>query len=536
MPQFMAVARRALAILPQVPALSHADVKKELVLRRAAERALAWKRQAAREQAAAPQFGSIRRPSNVLKVYARKRAQLTPRDTAAAFYALGRLTQHAAYKVGCDPLHSHPLAIELRADLAACTPVLSSKDLANALRSAAYLRSTDQVLIDALCGAAASKARTHFSLRDVASTIYSLGRLGRPDEDLLPGLLSRLSREASSFHAIEMSQAASGLADLQLAPPTALRALSRAAIPKIEQFGASELPKLLSSLSSLGWHDEQLLRLSTARLGALLTDMSPKGLSEMALSLAASRLWIPSTLDELARETELKAADFSATEAAVMLAALGRLHWDHEGAVHALIARIVACAQQELRRTPKPSPSGRVLGARGNSALLETSQLVQLTSGATTRLSALSLSDAALATRALSLLPSSATAPKLHGLHGMVPELLQREQERGAVTGADGVVDQRHLQDLALLSNGLVHLPDATVPHALVEHLERVLSIESAAAGAAHVASTSVGHAASMSQGANGHAGIDPEARSRRRMRAKLANALQVLQPRLQSR
>ena len=97
--QLLTVVRRGLAILPQVPVLSNADVKKELALRRAAERAVAWKRQVVREQAATPQFGSIKRPSNVLKVYARKRTQLTPRDKCAAFYALGRLNQHAAYKL-----------------------------------------------------------------------------------------------------------------------------------------------------------------------------------------------------------------------------------------------------------------------------------------------------------------------------------------------------------------------------------------------------------------------------------------------------
>ena len=317
------------------------------------------------------------------------------------------------------------------------------------------------------------------------------------------------------FHAIEMSQAASGLADLQLAPPTALRALCRAAILKMEQFGASELPKMLSSLSSLGWHDEQLLRLSTARLGPLLTDMSPRGLSEMAISFAGSRLWIPSTLNELATETQLKAAHFSATEAAVMLAALGRLHWDHEGAVHALLARIAACARRELRRKRRPSPTGRALSAPVGSSPHETSSpMVQLTAAQPTFISMFSLSDAALAIRALSLLPSAATCPELQGLYATVPELLQRERERGAVTVTEGVVDPKHLQDLAILSNGLVHLPSATVPHHLMEHIEQVLSMEP------------------VPTGTDEHARTDPVARSKRRMRAKLTNALRVLQAR----
>lgn len=92
--------------------------------------------------------------------------------------------------------------------------------------------------------AAAEKASTHFSPRDVASCVYSLGQLGRRDEVLLPRLLSRVATEAADFHAIEMMLTAHGLADLHVAPPTALTALSNAALPKIDQFGAEELPRL----------------------------------------------------------------------------------------------------------------------------------------------------------------------------------------------------------------------------------------------------------------------------------------------------
>ena len=89
-----------------------------------------------------------------------------------------------------------------------------------------------------------AKAPAHFSQHDVASAVYSLGRLGRREDELLPKLLSRVTQDAASFHAIEMMLTVNGLADLQVAPPSVLTALSRAAIPKMEQFGAEELPKL----------------------------------------------------------------------------------------------------------------------------------------------------------------------------------------------------------------------------------------------------------------------------------------------------
>ena len=134
---------------------------------------------------------------------------------------------------------------KLRADLAASAPYLPARDLSNALLGAAYARTTDDALVDALCAAATDKAAGQFSQRDVASTMYALGRLGRRDGALLRVLLSRVVLEAPLFHAIEMSLAASGLADLQLAPSSALGALSRAAVPKLDQFGAAELPRLL---------------------------------------------------------------------------------------------------------------------------------------------------------------------------------------------------------------------------------------------------------------------------------------------------
>ena len=237
-----------------------------------------WQRRAVQEELTVPHFGKIGRPSNVLKLYQKRRALLSPRDAAAAFYALGRLNRNSAAKINRDPLANHPAAIELYADLVASAPYLPSREVANALLGAAYMRCSSEPVLTALCAAAAEKALAHFSQRDVASVVYSLGQLGRHDDELMPKLLSRVVSDASSFHAIEMMLSAHGLADLQLAPPSALMALSRAAVPKIEQFGAQELPRLLSSFASLGFHDEPLVRLAASQLPQLLTDMDPKGI------------------------------------------------------------------------------------------------------------------------------------------------------------------------------------------------------------------------------------------------------------------
>ena len=337
---------RSLAILPQLPVMGSGFLKKEKKLRAEAERAVIAQERARREAVKTPQFSKLDRPRLVLKAYEEKRNQLTPRDAAAAFFALGRLNRNSAYKKGYDPLWKHPTAVELRADVAASAPYLPSRDLSNALLAAAYSRTSDEVMLSALCSAAAEKAAEQFSLRDVASTVYALGRLKRRDTSLLPPLLSRVSNEAPLLHAIEMSLTASGLADLELAPPTALGAISRAAIPKLDQFGAEELPKLLAALSALGWHDELLLRLSCERLPLLLTDMEPKAISATAAVLASSDLWIPPALESLAAEAELKAEAFSCRHAAVALAALGRLRWHHNGAIHALARRVVVTAER----------------------------------------------------------------------------------------------------------------------------------------------------------------------------------------------
>ena len=165
--------------------------------------------------------------TSLYDVYESKRELLTPRDAAAAFFTMGKLARHAAYRVGGDPLDQHKRAIELRRDVVACAPHMPSMELMNSLLGAAFLRTSDEALLSALCAAASEKALEHFNLREVSSCVYALGRLGRPDEQLLPKLLSRVTSEAPYLHAIEMANIASGLADLNLAPPSALEAISK---------------------------------------------------------------------------------------------------------------------------------------------------------------------------------------------------------------------------------------------------------------------------------------------------------------------
>ena len=194
-PGFMS-SRRSLAILPQMPVMGSGFLKKERKLRADAERAVALQELARDEAAKTPQFSRLSKPSLVLKTYEQKRAKLTPRDVAAAFYRIGQLNRNSAYKMGRDSLDNHPRAMELRADLAVSAKYLPSKDLSNSLLGAAYARTSDEVLVSALCTAAVGKARDQFQIRDVASSMYALGRLGRRDEALLPVLLSRVLAEA----------------------------------------------------------------------------------------------------------------------------------------------------------------------------------------------------------------------------------------------------------------------------------------------------------------------------------------------------
>ena len=102
---------------------------------------------------------------------------------------------------------------------------------------------------------------------------------------------------------------ASGLAALRLKPRDLLQPLGRAAVEKLETFGAVELSTLLGSLTTLRHHDLSLLRASAARLPEVVSDMNPRALCEMAAAFAAAdkRVWIPSALDVLAEESVAKA-------------------------------------------------------------------------------------------------------------------------------------------------------------------------------------------------------------------------------------
>ena len=62
-------ARRGLAILPQMPALSESFLKKERKLRAEAELAVRDQRLARLEAAKTPQFSRLERPSDVLRIY-----------------------------------------------------------------------------------------------------------------------------------------------------------------------------------------------------------------------------------------------------------------------------------------------------------------------------------------------------------------------------------------------------------------------------------------------------------------------------------
>jgi len=134
---------------------------------------------------------------------------------------------------------------------------------------------------------------------------------------------------------VQLVNVVSGLAALRVAPKAVLAAVSEVAIEKIDQFGAMELPTLLSCLASLNWHDERLLHSSAAQLTALLTDMNPRALCEVATAFAAGRAWIPPAFERLAQEAAAKVSFFSAAEAVTALAAFAQLRWDQPAASRA---------------------------------------------------------------------------------------------------------------------------------------------------------------------------------------------------------
>ncbi|KAL1507111.1 hypothetical protein AB1Y20_007967 [Prymnesium parvum] len=333
---------RALAILPQPPAFSPADKRRELRLRKHAEstaqhmRSQVW---LAKEKP--KQFRDFPTVRAVLRYYTQHRPWLTPRDAAAAFLAAGKLLRGLAY---CEtPPRDGPRLKLLREDLAACAVHLHARDLTNVLLAAHYVRVKDEELEGAVCGQAVGKA-SQLSTRDVATMVYALGKLGRKEERLLRVLLARVQEDVDEMHAIELMYVASGLHDLSVAPMPVLAALSEAAQEKIEQFGPRELAPFIASLGALGWHDRPLLEMVQQRMPLLLIDMSPTSVVGVTTAIAAADAWLPTALDQLCDHAAATAHLFEGEQAAAMLGALGRLRWDHTAACAALSAAAAAAA------------------------------------------------------------------------------------------------------------------------------------------------------------------------------------------------
>ena len=317
---------------------------------------------------------------------------------------------------------SHTMML-LREDLASCAKHLHSRDLCNVLLAAHYMRIWDDALLAPVCAAAAQKVE-QFSLRDVATTVYSLGKLGRAsDGELLPRLLSRVRAEARELHAIELMYVASGLEDLRLAPPSLLPELTAAAGEKLEQFGARELGGFLGSLSSVGWHDHALLLDVEERLPLLVNDMGPHPLLGTVAAIAAADAWRPHALDLLCEQAVSIADQLSPEQTAALLASLGRLRWDHPAACAALSSRLRDCAPE------------------------------------------LPLDHLGVALRAASRLPNAASGEALGALRDAVA-LAPLPAVEGRPAGAQ-------LRALAMVSNALVHL-ELPPPPRLLELLRRL--------------------------------------------------------------
>ena len=219
-------------------------LKKEERLRKQAEYAVARQQKAREAAVQIPKFPTVQDPDEILSLYMKKRSMLTTSDAASAYFHVGWRLRRWASKRGRDPYAIRQEAVELRKDVTSGAPYMTSQCLAKSLLGAAYTRSADTIMISSLCEAAAVKASELFTVREVSNCLYALGSLERADAVLLPKLLSRVAAEAPMMHGIEMVMAANGLAQLRIAPPTALAALSKAAIPKLDQFSGSELAQV----------------------------------------------------------------------------------------------------------------------------------------------------------------------------------------------------------------------------------------------------------------------------------------------------
>mmetsp|Transcript_27284 Transcript_27284/g.45482 ORF Transcript_27284/g.45482 Transcript_27284/m.45482 type:complete len:494 (-) Transcript_27284:19-1500(-) len=326
------ITRRGLAILPQPALLSGKDLKREAILRRRvniAERTY----EAYKVVLASPQFHKLGTPVQILRQYKDRRKTLTARDAVAAFYALGRRLRLPPGVKRC-PIESDETLLELEADLMAGVPKLRSRDLCNVLVAAGYMQYRGQ-LLPTVCKQAERKI-PQFAYRDLAYSIYALGRLNFREQALLAALITRATSVTKELRAVELSIIAEGLAGLRIAPGALIRNICETADTKIDQFGALELPTLLASFASLDWHDHKLLTSAAEHLPSLLTDMNPRGLCEMSVAFSAARLWLPPTLEALGSEAATKADMFSGAQAVAMLGAFAQLRWDQDEASKAL--------------------------------------------------------------------------------------------------------------------------------------------------------------------------------------------------------
>ena len=524
---------RRMAILPQMPAIGRTALRKEERLVRAAELAVRRQDKARLEAVKIPQFSTMSSSKEVLDAYAEKRPLLAPVDAAAAYFAVSKMSQSVAFKRWVDPLASDPNATELRADLALCAPYLQSGYIASSLLAAAYTHSKDEALISALISAASEKASDLFSLKDVSRTVYALGWLNRPDEVLLPKLLSRVANEAPVMHAIEMTMTLNGLARLQIAPPTALAALAKAAVPKINFFGAKELPQLLSALAALGHHDEDLVRMAISRLPLLLADMDGKAISSFSAALASSTVWVPLAVQQLADETSLKAHMFTARQATMTLGALSRMRWDHTPAVNALVHRIVECTRKRQAALTDIATAVR--------AISRSSEILEGLRSPSPRLAEQAQLEDALPSRAMtstsSNVPSELHSSAVPVLLDAAAAILERQMvcisnngdapavdATSSAAGMSAHLEEEMLADLSTLCNGAVQLNVAPPPK-LVTLVRTFLESMHAS-----------GRVAALGSAAANDSGGDPErqerearstARRARRIRAQLADALQ---------
>jgi len=334
---------RSLAILPQSPRFNEADRRREGELRKVYEQSARAIRRVELDRLTSPQYKASEEQYAVLEKFDSRRELNSPKDVAGAFYTFGRMARVPPGSQLTMPPQEQQRMEMLQEDVISSLPFLDSRRLCNVLLSAAYQQNRDPQLLAPLCAHTLEKAH-QLNLRDVTTLIYSLGRLEhREDGDaLLRALLGRVEAELPRLHAVEMVLLTSGLAALRLKLPDLLQSLGRAALDKLETFGAVELSTLLGSLTTLSHKDLSLLRASASRLPEVVGGMNPRALCEMSAAFAAAdrRVWIPSALDVLADESVAKARLFSQPQAAACLAAFGVMRWDHAGLVAALGDRL----------------------------------------------------------------------------------------------------------------------------------------------------------------------------------------------------